>query len=328
MTLPTTMRALQQTSLDGPEALRLVELPVPRPAPEQVLIRVGAAGVNFVDLARARGTFGNGPEAPFVAGFEAAGEVVAVGEGVTSPLAGARVIAAGAGAFAEYMAVAAASAMPVPPGWSAAQALGLVVNWPTALAVLALGRLGAGETVLIHAAAGATGHAAVVLAKHRGARVIGAASLSKHAAVRAAGADHVVDARDPHLAAAVLELTAGRGADVVLDGVGGATLGASLEATRRVTGRLVVYGLASGEASIRNWDLVYPHPVQIIGFNLGALIQAAPQLFGQIMGEMGGLIAAGVIPPGRPTEHRLEEGAEILGQLERRLTVGKLALIP
>lgn len=328
MTLPTTMRALSQTSLDGPEALRLVEAPVPRPGRGELLLRVAAAGVNFVDLSRARGTFRDGPPPPFIAGFEAAGEVVALGEGVSRPVVGAQGIVAGPGAFAEYVVAPAAAVMPLPPGWTAEQALGLVVNWPAALAALELGRVRAGETVLIHAAAGATGHAAVVLAKHRGARVIGVASARKHEAVRAAHADHVVDAHDPDLVASVLELTGGRGADVVLESAGGATFEASLAATKRITGRVVVFGLSGGEATIRNWDLVYRHPVQIVGFNLGVLLQSAPQLFGQLVGEMSALIASGVIPPTRATAYPLADGARVLGELERRGTVGKLALIP
>lgn len=328
MTLPPTMRALQQTSLSGPDGLRLVDVPVPIPGPGEVLIRVAAAGINFVDVARARGTFGDNPAPPFTAGFEAAGDVVAIGEGVTSPSNGTPVIAAGPGAFAEYMLAPAAAAMPIPAGWTPSQALGLAINWPTALAALELGRLCEGETVLIHAAAGATGRAAVILAKHRGARVIAAASADKHAALDDARCDHLLDARDPDLAAAVLGLTDGRGADLVLESAGGAGFHASLAATRRVTGRIVVLGLAGGAATIRNWDLVYAHPVQILGFNLGALIHAAPQLFGRIMGELAGLIASGIIAPGQPMTYTLADGPKALGELERRATVGKLALVP
>ena len=121
------------------------------------------------------------------------------------------------------MVLPAAAAMPVPAGWSPEQALGLVVNWPTALAALRpLGRVAAGETVLIGAAAGATGQAAVTLAKHYGATVIAAAAASKHETVRALGADHVVDSRSEDLAAEVLDLTGGIGADLVLESGGGA----------------------------------------------------------------------------------------------------------
>jgi len=113
----------------------------------EVLIRVSAAGVNFADISKARGTFKDGPKPPYVAGFEAAGEVVAVGQAVTGARLGARVVGVGDGAFAEYMVLPAAAAMPPPPGTTDLQALGLVVNWPTALAALRpLGGVSCGQT--------------------------------------------------------------------------------------------------------------------------------------------------------------------------------------
>src|ERR1700712_5080399 len=113
MSIPETMRALQQTSFDGPQDMRLVaDAPVPRPGRGEVLIRVTAAGVNFADISKAHGTFGDGPRPPYLAGFEAAGEVVAVGEGVTDPGPGTRVVGVGDGAFAEFAVLPAAGAMP------------------------------------------------------------------------------------------------------------------------------------------------------------------------------------------------------------------------
>jgi len=332
MSIPATMRALQQTSLNGPQDLRLItDAPVPVPGPGEVLIRVTAAGVNFGDISQAYGTFLGGPRPPYLAGFEGAGEIAAVGEAVTGLEPGARVIGVGigGGAFAEYMVLPAAAAVPVPPGWTAEQALGLVVNWPTALAALRpLGRIAAGETVLIHAAAGATGQAAVKMAKHYGATVIATASAGKHETVRALGADHVLDSREADLAAEVLRLTGGAGADLVLESAGGASLSASLTAAKRVTGRVVVYGLAGGEAPITNWELVYKYQVHVIGLNIGVLIQAAPQIFGEVMGELFALIAAGVLSPSQPTVCELAEGQKALAGLETRATVGKLALLP
>ncbi len=330
MSIPSTMRALQQTSLDGPQDMRLVaDAPVPRPGVGEVLVRVTAAGVNFADVSKARGAFGDGPRPPYVAGFEAAGEVVAVGEAVTDPPLGARVVGVGDGAFAEYVVLPAAAAMPVPPGWTEQQALGLVVNAPTALAALRpLGGLAPGQTVLVHAAAGATGQIAVTLAKHYGATVIATASPGKHEVVRGLGADHVLDSRGGDIAADVLRLTDGAGVDLVLESAGGATLAASLGAARRVTGRVVVTGLAGGEASITNRALVYEHQVHVIGFNLGVLIRAAPRIFGEVMGELSALVAAGVVTPGSPTVHDLSDGPKVLAELEARATVGKLALLP
>jgi len=332
MSIPATMRALQQTSLNGPVDMRLItDAPVPRPGPGEALIRIAAAGVNFVDISQARGTFARGPQPPYLAGIEGAGEVIAVGEGVTDVEPGAHVIgvAIGGGAFAEYMVLPAAGALPVPAGWADEQALGLVVSWPTALAALKpFGGVTGGQTVLIHAAAGGTGQAAVKLAKHYGATVIATASPGKHDVVRALGADHVIDSRGADLAPEVLRLTSGAGVDLVLESVGRSTLDASLAVTKRVTGRVVVYGLAGGVAAVTNWDLVYKHQVHVIGLNIGTLVQAAPQIFGEVVGEMLGLLAAGVLGPGQPTTYRLAEGPKALAQLEARATVGKLALVP
>ena len=330
MSIPATMRALQQTSLTGPKDMHLItHAPVPVPGRGEVLIRVTAAGVNFADISRAYGTFLHGPQPPFLAGFEAAGQVVAAGEAVTGLKPGAQVVGIGLGAFAEYMVLSEATTIAVPGGWKAEQALGLMVNWTTALAALKpLGHIAAGETVLIHAAAGATGQAAVTLARHMGATVIATASPSKHATVRALGAAHVLDSRSKDLAAEVLKLTGGTGADLVLESAGGATFNASLASAKRATGRVVVYGLAGGEATITNWELVYKHQLHIIGLNIGVLAQSAPQIFGPLMGELFALIAAGVLPPAHPTAYDLADGPKVLAKLEDRATLGKLALMP
>jgi NADPH2:quinone reductase len=203
------------------------------------------------------------------------------------------------------------------------------VSWPTALAALRpLGQIAAGQTVLIYAAAGATGQAAVTMAKHYGTTVIATASPGKHDAVHALGADHVIDSGRADLVAEVLRLTGGAGADLVLESVGGPALDASLAATKRVTGRVVVYGLAGGPAAITNWDLVYKHQVHVIGLNIGILIATAPQIFGAVMSELFELLSAGVLRPGRPTIYALNDGPKALAELEARATVGKLALAP
>jgi NADPH2:quinone reductase len=328
MSIPTTMRALQQTSLNGPQDMRfIVDAPVPTPGRGQVLVRVAAAGINFADISRAYGTFLNGPRPPYLAGFEAAGEVIAVGDEVAGPQSGARVIGVGLGAFAEYMILPAAAAVRVPIGWTAEQALGLVVSWPTALAALKLGHIGAGQTVVIHAAAGATGQVAVTLAKHYGATVIATASPHKHDTVQALGADHVLDSRSENLASEVLKLT-GSGADLVLESAGGATFAVSLASAKRVTGRVVVYGLAGGPAPVTNWELVYKHQIHVIGLNMGVLIQSAPRMVGELMHELSALITAGVLRPAQPTTYGLADGRKALMALETRATIGKLALLP
>ncbi|MFG3249705.1 NADPH:quinone oxidoreductase family protein [Streptomyces sp. NPDC048187] len=324
-----TVRALVQHSHRGPEDLTLTtDHRRPAPGPGEYLIRVGAAGVNFADVMQTHGTYGGGPQAPYVAGFEAAGEIVAVGPDVAAPLPlGTHVVGAGPGAFAQYMTMPAAGVLPVPSGWSDAESLGLVLNWATALAALKpLGGIKPGEAVLVHAAAGGVGQAAVRLARHYGARVIATASPEKHRTVEELGADEVLDSRRPDQAEEIVRLTGG--VDLVLESVGRATFRTSLSVARPFTGRVVVFGAASGDATLTTHDLVFTHPVQVKGLHIGALAVAAPSLYRSLLVEIEALIADGVYPPGTPHVHPLAEGPAVLRQLEAGRTRGKLALDP
>jgi NADPH:quinone reductase len=324
-----TVRALVQRSHRGPKALTLTtDQRRPTPGPGEYLIRVGAAGVNFADVMQTHGTYGGGPQAPYVAGFEAAGEIVGIGPDVESPLQlGTHVVGAGPGAFAQYMTMPAAGVLPVPSGWSDAEALGLVLNWATALAALKpLGEIKTDEVVLVHAAAGGVGQSAVRLARHYGARVIATASPAKHDAVKALGADEVLDSRRPDLAEEITRLT--DGVDLVRESVGQATFEVSLSVTKPFTGRVVVFGAASGDASLTTHDLVFTHQVQIQGLHIGVLATKAPALYQLLLAEIEALIAHGVYPPGTPQVHPLSEGSAVLQRLEAGQTLGKHALDP
>lgn len=322
-----SMRVLVQHSSDGPADLALADRPRPVAGPGEYLVRVGAAGVNFADVLQSQGRYGGGPVPPYVAGFEAAGEIVAVGPGVADPLPlGTHVLGTGPGAFAEHLAMPAAAALPVPEGWSDAEALGLVLNTATALAALrTLGRVRAGETVLVHAAAGGVGQAAVRLARHDGARVVATASPGKHDVVAALGAEVVLDGRRPDLAEEVRRRTGG--VDVVLESVGRTTLAGSLALARPFTGRVVVFGAASGDATVSTHDLVHTHPVQVIGLHVGALA-GLPELWQPLLTELRALVAAGVVPPGTPEVHPLADGPRVLARLAAGETRGKHALDP
>lgn len=324
-----TVRSLVQRSFDGPKDLVMsAGRPLPVPGPGSYLIRVGAAGVNFADVMQSLGTYGGGPQPPYVAGFEAAGEIVAVGPDVEEPLpVGTHVVGAGPGAFAQYMTMPSAGVLPVPAGWSDAGALGLVLNWLTALAALRpLGEVGAGDVVLVHAAAGGVGQAAVRLARHYGARVIAVASPAKHDAVRALGADEVLDPGRPGLAAEIRRLAGG--VDVVLESVGRDTLGTSLSVARPITGRVVVFGSASGDTDVSTHDIVFRHPVQIKGLHIGTLMTSAPAVFEALRHELGSLIGQGVYRPGSPQVHPLADGPGVLRRMAARRTQGKHALDP
>ena len=324
-----TMRALVQQSHRGPADLILrLDHRRPQLAPDGYLVRVGAAGVNFADVMQTQGSYGGGPQAPYVAGFEAAGEIVAVGTEVVDPLpVGTHVIGAGPGAFAEYLTMPAAGALPVPSGWNDAESLGMVLNWATALAALRpLGEVEPGDVVLVHAAAGGVGQAAVRLALHYGARVIATASPAKHDTVEALGAHVVLDSTRPDLATEITRRTGG--VDLVLESVGKATFDASLSVTRPFTGRIVVLGAASGDAGLTTRDLVFVHPVQVKGLHIGALSTAAPTLYQALLDEIELLIARGVYTPGTPEVHPLSEGPSLLQQLAGGRTRGKHALDP
>jgi NADPH2:quinone reductase len=328
MTLPETMRAVVVRDLKGPEAAHVESRPVPHPVAGEVLIAVRAAGVNYADVMQTRGLYVGGPEAPYVPGLEAAGEVVAAGEGAQIPV-GARVLGGGAGAFAEYVAWPASGLTQLPDSWSYGQGAAFFVQWFTAHGCLrTIGRLKRGEHVLVHAAAGGVGTAAVRLAKHFGARVIATASTqAKLERAARFGADVLVNYTEEDFVDAVKDATDGRGADLVLEMVGGETFEKNFEAVRPY-GRVVVYGSASAQkASIDNVTLIF-RPVEVLGYHLNVLSRKRPDLFAAEVREVQALIQAGVIQPEEPTLYPFAQAAEALAALEARQTTGKLALVP
>ena len=325
MDIPKTMKALEITSWDGPGAAHVVDAPVPKPEAGQLLLKVAAAAINFADTMQSRGRYPGGPEAPYLAGYEASGEVVAAGSG-TSFRPGDMVIGFGRGAFADYMVCQEAMVRPLPKGWTPTKGAALWTSWYTAAGALHhLGEIQEGETVLIHAAAGGVGQAAVRLAKHFGARVIATASSAEKLEVaKRHGADVLINYTKEDFVDAVKAATDGRGADLVLEMVGGETFRRNFEAAIP-QGRIVVYGLSSGErASIDNHDLVFKYPVKLMGLNMGK----RPEYFAPLFGLIEQLIAEGVIDPDEPERHSLETLPAVLTALETRKTAGKQVFVP
>ncbi|MEU6188063.1 zinc-binding dehydrogenase [Nocardia sp. NPDC047038] len=326
---PETMKGLVQKSFNGPDDLVMVtDLPVPSPGPHDYLIKVGAAGLNFADVMQTRGTYAGGPVPEYVAGFEAAGEIVAVGCEIADPLPiGSHIIGAGPGAFAQYMVMPSVTVAPVPPGWSDAASLGLVLNWATALAAIKpLGNLASGEWVLVHAAAGGVGQAAIRLARHYGAKVVATASQHKHKVLAGLGADVVLDRERADLGAEIRRLTGG--VDLVLESVGKATFSTSLSVAKPFMGRIVVFGAASGDASISTHELVFEHRVQVKGLHVGAFAELVPELYVDLLEELSSLIELGVYTPGNPDVHSIADGPAAMRALAGGGTVGKLAIDP
>src|SRR3990172_5922538 len=192
------MKAIQVTKHGVPGVFSLTELSAPQPGPGQVVVRVAAAGINFADLLMRLGLYPGTPKPPFTPGFEVAGTVETAGAGVTSPRAGERVVAMmlKGGGYAEKAALPAAHCLPIPANMSFEEAAALPVNYLTAYqAFTYMAHLRAVERVLIHAAAGGVGLAAIQLARLAGAETFGTASASKHDFLRQQGLDHAIDYR-------------------------------------------------------------------------------------------------------------------------------------
>ncbi|MGI5337178.1 NADP-dependent oxidoreductase [Streptomyces sp. CA-181903] len=230
---PTTMRAVSQDTAGAPDVLKVVEVERPTPARGEILVRVHAAGVNPTDWkTRARGEFATGVRPPFTLGYDVAGVVEAVGEGVTLFQAGDEVFGMPrfphpAGAYAEYVTAPARHFAPRPHGLTHIQAGALPLASLTAWqALVDTANVQPGRRVLIHAAAGGVGHLAVQIAKARGAYVIGTASAAKHELLRSLGADELIDYRTQDFTEAL------RGVDVVLDTLGGPNWARSLRTLR------------------------------------------------------------------------------------------------
>lgn len=243
------MRAIVYDDFGGAEVLRLAEVAMPQLRPGDLLIKVKAAGVNRADLLQRQGYYGRQSYGDSdLLGLEVAGEVVAVGSDVTDIRLGERVMAiVGGGAYADYARVDRGMALPIPEGLDFIEAAGVMESFVTAWeAAVHLGGVGAGSSVLIHAAAGGVGSAAVEIAHALGARVLATASAERHADVLSLGADAVFDYRHEDFEAGVREATAGRGVDVIVDFVGGDYLARNLRSLAP-GGRLVQVGLLGGQ---------------------------------------------------------------------------------
>ncbi|MFT3662276.1 MAG: quinone oxidoreductase [Gordonia sp. (in: high G+C Gram-positive bacteria)] len=327
------MRAISVTKTGGPDVLEYGTVSDPEPGPGQVLVRVRAAGVNFIDTYFRAGMY---PAAlPYVPGLEGAGEVVAVGDDVTGLRVGQRVCWCDAPAsYAEFAVVPAARALPIPDGVSDETAGSSLLRGLTAHYLLdgvstALDRGNPVEpaTVLIHAGAGGVGLVLTQTAVRRGLRVITTVSSdAKEALSREAGAAEVLRYTDD-VPARVRALTGGRGVPVVYDGVGAATFEQSLAATA-VRGTVVLFGAASGP--VPPFDLQRLNPLGSLSVTRPTLAHfiADPDELAWRAGEFLGALADGSVSVRVGQRYRLAEAARAHRDLEARRTVGSTVLIP
>ena len=239
------VKALVQTGNGGYDVLQVQERPDPPVGPGEVRIAVKAAGINFADTMARLGLYPDAPKPPCVMGYEIAGTIEALGEGVADRTVGDRVVAGTRfGGQAELVAVPASQVLPLPERLSFEQGAAFPVNYGTAYAALiVMGSLRQGDRVLIHAAAGGVGIAATQIARNVGAEVFGTASPSKHDAIRAQGVTHPIDYRSLDFEAETMRITGGEGVDLIIDALGPTSFRKDYRLLRS-GGRMVMYGLS------------------------------------------------------------------------------------
>ncbi|WP_073945916.1 NADPH:quinone oxidoreductase family protein [Streptomyces kebangsaanensis] len=304
------------------EVMRLEETEPPTPGDGQVLLKVRAAGINFPDALLCRGQYQVRPPLPFTPGVEICGET---GDG-------RRVIANPAlpyGGFAEYAVADAAALLPAPDALDDAEAAALHIGYQTGwFGLHRRARLEAGETLLVHAAAGGVGSAAVQLGKAAGARVIGVVGGAEKAAVaRELGCDVVVDRRGEDVVAAVKEATGGRGADVVYDPVGGEAYAQSAKAVA-FEGRIVVVGFASGAVPSPALNHALVKNYAILGLHWGLYTTKNPELVRHCHERLTELAARGAIKPLVSERVPLDGAAAAVQRVADGVTTGRIAVVP
>jgi NADPH:quinone reductase len=327
------VKAWQVIRYGEPEdVLELASVPRPEPGPGQLLVRVLAAAGNFPDVLLCRGTYQVRPPLPFTPGVELCGEVVDMGPDVTRFTVGDRVIGGAAlptGAFAEYAVMDAGRTFPAPECLDDAEAAPFLVTYQTGwFGLHRRAHLAAGETLLVHAAAGGVGSGAVQLGKAAGARVIGVVGgPDKAALARDLGADVVVDRFEHDFVAVVKEVTHGRGADVVYDPVGGESFRKSTKCIA-FEGRIVVVGFASGDIPNAALNHVLVKNYSILGLHWGLYEQRDPGLVADCQAELSRLADAGLVKPLITERLPLADVPDGLRRLGAGTTTGRLVFVP
>ena len=320
------MRAVMVDRWMEPAELEVREAPEPRAEPGKLAIEVRGAGVNFFDILMVQGKYQVRPPFPFVPGAELAGVVREVGEGVEGFAVGDRVLGTpGLGAFAEVVAVPAKETWKLPDAMSFEAAAGFGMTYPTSYAGLVFrANLQSGETLLVHAAAGGVGIAAVQIGKALGARVIGTAGGAEKCEVaRRAGADAVIDYGAEDFVERVKELTDGKGADVIYDPVGGEIFDRSLKCIAW-NGRLLVIGFASGTIPEVKVNRILLKNIAVVGLFWGAHAKKEPEKIAPTFQALFDLFEAGVLPPVIYKSYSFDELPVALEALGSRKSYGKI----
>ncbi len=324
------MRAVLCKQLGLPESLAIEEIPSPQLKPGQLLIRVGACGVNFPDTLIIQGKYQFKPELPFSPGGEIAGEVIAIAPEVTRFKVGDRVIGlCGWGGYAEEVAIDASAVVAIPDEMNFTTAAAFLLAYGTSYhALKQRASLQAGETLLVLGAAGGVGLAAVELGKVMGARVIAAASTDeKLALTKIHGADDVINYSNDDLKSRVKELTAGKGVDVVYDPVGADMFEPAVRATGW-KGRILVVGFAGGYIPKLPVNLTLLKGSSVVGVFWGEFARREPQVSAQNNQELLAMFLKGQVKPHVSQSFELAKASAALDVLMSRQAKGKLVVVP
>ncbi len=324
------MQAMVVTALGEPRDLQLMELPDPEPGAGDVLIEVRAIGCNFFDILMVQGKYQLKPPLPFSPGAEIAGVVRSVGMGVTELKPGDRVFAMlGWGAFASLAIAPAATVVRLPDAMPFEHGAAFGIVYQTSyFALVYRANLQAGETLLVHAAAGGVGLAAVQIGRALGARVLATAGAPEKLAIATQhGAEEAYDYSGPDWVERVKQATAGRGADVIYDPVGGDVFDLSTKCIA-FGGRLLVIGFASGRIPTIQANKILLKNIAVVGLNWGAYRMHEPLKFAQAMTALFDLYKRGAVTPLVSSQHPLRDAAAALDEIASRRSVGKVLLIP
>ena len=338
------MRQVWITKKGGPSVLQVREAADPAPAAGEVRVRVAAAGINFADRMARMGLYPDAPKIPCVVGYEVSGTVDAVGAGVDDVAVGTRVVALTRfGGYSDVVCVPRIQVATIEDHISFEAAAAIPVQYLTAwLMLVRLGNIRKGDHVLVHAAAGGVGQAALQICQHKGAIVYGTASPGKHARLQEMGCDHTIDYRSQDFETEVMRLSKGRGVDIALDAVGGESWKKSYRCLRPM-GRLFAFGASSFSAGeklsiptvlkglmhlpkYKPMDLMGDNK-GVIGINVGHLWDQAEELT-EMLQEVLVLVHDGTFEPVVDATFSFAQAAEAHAYMGDRKNFGKVLLTP
>jgi NADPH2:quinone reductase len=331
--IPESMLAWQVTAVGEPaEVMSLREVPVPSPKPGEVLVDVWSSGLTYADVMLARGVYPGQPTAPLTPGREFCGEIVAVGAGVNRARLGERVIGSTAlphGSLAKFAMARSVDTLPAPTMLDDTTASVFHIAYQTGwFGLYRRANVRVGDTLLVHAAAGGVGSAAVQLGRAAGAKVIAVVgSAEKVAVAQKLGAHTVIDRSSQNVVDAVAAVTDGKGVDVIYDPVGGP----AFEISRQVIafeGRIVIAGFASGEMPPAPTEHLLSENYAVFGLNWTAYRQLKPELVARAHNDLCSLVGVGALMPLVSQKLPFEDAPDGLAQLAAGGTVGRLAVSP